>query len=93
MHCTQSTPNEPAHDASAAHMLWNLRTLLAARLERQGVDQAHMAGFLREMEKLLRELPDLTLPAVNARLHYLGWQDVNLDYHSMQLAAFCLEAR
>ncbi|MBI5577923.1 MAG: hypothetical protein HY895_02110 [Deltaproteobacteria bacterium] len=93
MQSIQSTPSEAAHDASTVHMGWNLRTLLAARLERQGVDQAHMAGFLREMERLLRELPDVTLPEVNARLHYLGWQDVNLDYHSMQLAAFCLEAR
>lgn len=93
MHCTQGTRSEAAHDASAVHMGWNLRNLLAARLERQGVDQAHVTGFLRDMERLLRELPDISLPAVNARLHYLGWQDVNLDYQSMQLAAFCLEAR
>jgi len=32
----------------------------------------------------------VTLPAVNARLHYLGWGDVTLDYHSMELAAVCL---
>jgi hypothetical protein len=45
------------------------------------------------MEKLLRELLDATLPAVNARLHYLGWRGVTLDCHSMQLAALRLEER
>jgi hypothetical protein len=89
--CAQGSLDETAHDASAAHMSRKLRALLVTRLERQGVDQAHMDGFFREMEKLLRELPDVTLPAVNARLHYLGWRDVTLDYHSMQLAVFCLE--
>jgi hypothetical protein len=38
-------------------------------------------------------IPDVTLPAGNARLHYLGWTDVTLDYHSMQRAAFCGEVR
>jgi len=91
--CTHSSLKEAAHDISGADMTRNLRALLATRLERQGVDQAQMAGFLREMEQLLRELPDVTLPAVNARLHYLGWGDVTLDYHSLELAAFCLEGR
>jgi hypothetical protein len=82
-----------AHDASAACIPQKLSAILVARLERQGVDQAHMAGFFREMQKLLRELPDATLPAVNARLHYLGSRDVTIDYQSMQLTAFCLEDR
>jgi len=57
------------------------------------VGQAQMDGFFREMKKLLRELPDVSLPAVNARLHYLGWVDVTLDYHSLELAAFCIGDR
>jgi hypothetical protein len=52
-----------------------------------------MSGFFRELAKLMGEFPDVTLPAVNASLHYLGWTDVTLDYHSMQLAAFCLGNR
>jgi hypothetical protein len=91
--CTHSPLKEAAHDISGADMTRNLRALLVTRLERQGVDQAQMAGFLREMEQLLRELPDVTLPSVNARLHYLGWGDVTLDYRSMQFAAFCMDDR
>lgn len=63
---------------------WHVRALLVARLERQGVGQAQMAGFFRELAKLMTDLPDATLPAVNARLHYLGWGDVTMDYHSLQ---------
>ena len=88
--CTQSVFKKADYDTSAAQKKQQLRVLLVERLERQGVEQAQMSGFFRELEKLLSGLPDVTLPAVNARLHYLGWGDVTLDYHSMELAAVCL---
>jgi hypothetical protein len=31
-----------------------------------------MAGFFRELAQLISELLDATLPAVKAKLHYLG---------------------
>ena len=71
-----------------AECLW---ALLVQRLERQGVEQPHMTGFLRELGKLLSAFPDMTPPAANAKLRYLGWTDVALDYQSMQLASVCLE--
>jgi hypothetical protein len=91
--CAQGSQLETAYDVSSAHQVRQLRALLAARLERQGVGQAQMAGFFRELAQLIRKLPDATLPAVNARLHYLGWGDVTMDYHSLQLAAACLAER
>jgi hypothetical protein len=91
--CTPWVLKEANYDASAAQKAQHLRTLLAVRLEQQGVEQAQMSGFFRELAKLMGEFPDVTLPAVNARLHYLGWTDVTMDYHSMQLAAFCLSNR
>lgn len=68
-----------------------LQSLLVQRLERQGVEQPHMTGFLRELGKLLTAFPDMSPPAANEKLRYLGWTDVALDYQSMQLAAVCLE--
>ena len=93
MDCTQSVFKEADCNASAAQKEQQLRALLVERLERQGVEQAQMSGFFRELAKLMSEFPDVNLPAVNARLQYLGWTDVTLDYHSMQLAAFCLGNR
>jgi hypothetical protein len=68
-----------------------LRALLVQRLERQGVEQPHMTGFLRELAKVLSAVPELSPSAANAKLHYLGWTDVALDYQSMQLASVCLK--
>lgn len=70
-----------------------LRALLVQRLERQGVEQPHMTGFLRELGKVLSAVPELSPSAANAKLHYLGWTDVAIDYQSMQLAAVCLGGR
>jgi len=46
--------------------------------------------LLRELGKLLSAFPDMSPPAANEKLHYLGWTGVDLDYQSMQLAAACL---
>jgi len=70
--CAQGSQLETAYDVSSANQVRQLRALLAARLERQGVGQAQMAGFFRELAQLISELLDATLPAVNAKLLYLG---------------------
>lgn len=82
---------EKTVSSSSAHgQAQCLRALLVQRLERQGVEQPHMTGFLRELGKLLSAFPDMSPPAANEKLHYLGWTGVDLDYQSMQLAAACL---
>ena len=91
MACAQSSLENAVSGSSADCQTQCLRALLFQRLERQGVEQPHIAGFLRELGKLLSAFPDMTPPAANAKLHYLGWTDVALDYQSMQLAAVCLE--
>jgi hypothetical protein len=87
----QSVLENTVSGSSADCQAQCLRALLVQRLERQGVEQPYMAGFLRELGKLLSAFPDMTPPAANAKLQYLGWTDVALDYQSMQLAAVCLE--
>jgi hypothetical protein len=29
---------------------------------------------------------------INKRLHFLGWDDFEMDYHTLQLAKACFEA-
>jgi hypothetical protein len=36
---------------------------------------------------------DVALPMVHDRLHCLGWENMTLDYRSMQFAAFCMDDR
>ena len=34
--------------------------------------------------------PNMNFSQVNERLHYIGWNDIELDYHTFQLAKECL---
>lgn len=34
---------------------------------------------------------DMNFLQATKRLHYLGWDDIELDYHTFQLAKECLE--
>jgi hypothetical protein len=88
--CGKGSLHEPVSGISAEWRAQGLRVLLVQRLERQGVESFHMTGFLRELAKLLEASPGINPPAANAKLHYLGWTGVALDYQSIQLAAVCL---
>jgi hypothetical protein len=35
--------------------------------------------------------PHLSLSQVNRQLHYLGWEGVEMDYHTLQLMLSCFE--
>ncbi len=35
--------------------------------------------------------PNMSLSQVNERLHFLGWNDIELDYHTHQLAIECFD--
>ena len=60
--------------------------LLHNRLKSIGLDGSSRDGFLRSLSRALSLRPEAPLDAVNRQLHYLGWQDVELDYHTLQLA-------
>lgn len=60
--------------------------LLHNRLKSIGIDANSRAGFLRSLSRALSLRPEAPLDDVNRQLQYLGWQDVALDYHTLQLA-------
>jgi hypothetical protein len=66
------------------------RTLLR-RLEAQGMDPCLIPGFIRCLANALRAAPPGDLIQINKHLHYLGWDTFELDYHTLELAATCLE--
>jgi hypothetical protein len=43
------------------------------------------------LAKILSQDPDVDPAAANERLRYLGWQEVHVDYHILQLALACFE--
>ena len=66
--------------------------LLNNRLKSIGLEGNNRVGFLRSLSRALTLRPEAPLAAVNRQLHYLGWQDVELDYHTLQLAVAHFEA-
>ena len=60
--------------------------LLHDRLTTIGLDPNNVRGFLKTLFRAITQSPGASLTAVNRRLQYLGWQDVELDYHTLQLA-------
>jgi hypothetical protein len=48
-------------------------------------------GFIRSLANTIFVNPQMDISQVNNRLHWLGWDDVELDYHTLQLAIACFE--
>ena len=68
-----------------------IKEILFQRLEKRGVDFNFMPGFIRSLVNSCRNDPQMNLAQINRRLHYLGWDGIKLDYHTLQLAIACLE--
>ena len=63
-----------------------LEEKLFYRLERGGVNRAMVPGFLRNLANTRKRHSPMNHSQVQAQLRYLGWNDIELDYHTWQLA-------
>jgi len=68
-----------------------IKEILFQRLEKNGVDFNFMPGFIRSLVNSCSNDPEMNLSQINRQLHYLGWNGIELDYHTLQLAIACLE--
>jgi hypothetical protein len=69
-----------------------LKQILFRRLEEQGIDACNIPGFIRSLAGAVLNNPGMNLDQINQRLHYLGWDGLDMDYHTFQLAIACFEA-
>jgi hypothetical protein len=69
----------------------NLRLLLIDRLKSKGMDPALIPSFLKALTSLIALEPGIGPAEVNQKLHALGWDEVTMDYHCLQIAIACLE--
>jgi hypothetical protein len=69
-----------------------LRKKLVERLESMGMDSNIIPGFIRSLSNAVLVNSHMNLLQVNKRLNWLGWDGIELDYHTFQLAKACLEA-
>ena len=62
------------------------KQIFMSRLEMKGLGKSTIPGFIWILKRCLQDNPDMNHFEANQRLNCLGWDDVDLDYHTMQLA-------
>ncbi len=69
----------------------NLNQIFLQRLIKIVVEPNLISGLTKALAVFFYLNPNMSLSQVNERLHYLGWNDIELDYHTYQLAIECLD--
>jgi hypothetical protein len=72
--------------------LGTLKEMLIQRLKNMGVETCLIPALLKQMVSVFFSQPHMTRAAINQRLAFLGWRDVEIDEHTYQLAVACFEA-
>ncbi|MEE8397837.1 MAG: hypothetical protein V3S89_02445 [Desulfobacterales bacterium] len=66
--------------------------VLIGRLSETGIEPDLIPGFMKSLLNIFKGDPHLAPGQANSRLRYLGWDGIELDYHTLQLAIACFEA-
>jgi len=69
-----------------------LLKILINRLEKKGIEPSIINGFIRDLANTIVANTSMNLLQVNKHLHLLGWDSVELNYHTLELATACFEA-
>ena len=64
---------------------------LINKLKGKGLVNNLIPRFIKDLAYSFQIDPSVSLSVVNDRLHFLGWEDVELDYHTLQLAIASFE--
>ena len=68
-----------------------LAEILIERLEKKGMWSGEIPGFIRDLSNALLVNPHLNHLHLNDQLHLLGWNDLDLDYRTFEVAIACFE--
>jgi hypothetical protein len=66
---------------------------LMHKLMENGVEPSMIPGFIRSLANAFLVNPDMSHCQANQRLKYLGWDNVEIDYHTFLLAVTSLETK
>jgi hypothetical protein len=69
-----------------------LRQLLIQRLSHKGLEKNLIPGFLRSLANSINLGQNQNFTLINKHMRHMGWDDIDLDYHTFELARNCLEA-
>ncbi len=74
-------------------MVTMLDKKLVLKLIENGVEASLIPGFIRSLANACLITPDISHCQANKRLKYLGWENIEIDYHTFELAMTSLEAK
>ena len=66
---------------------------LVNKLLENGIDASLIPGFIRSLANACLVDPHMAPSQANKRLKYLGWEGIEIDYHTLQLAITSLETK
>ncbi len=66
---------------------------LIHKLLENGIEASLIPGFIRSLANACLINPNMSHCQANKRLKYLGWDDIEIDYHTLQLAITSLETK
>ena len=64
---------------------------LINELQEKGINDEIIPRFIKDLAYSYEIDPSFSLSEINDRLHHLGWNDIELDYHTLQLAIASLD--
>ncbi|MCU0558936.1 MAG: hypothetical protein MUD16_01925 [Desulfobacterales bacterium] len=70
----------------------DLKLLLIDRLKSKGMDPALIPAYLKALASLIASEPGIEPASANRKLRSLGWDEVEIDYHCLQIAIACQES-
>jgi hypothetical protein len=68
------------------------RQILVDRLAANGLEKDTIPSFIRSMRICFATNPKMNHLKANRQLQFLGWYDIEVDYHTLQLSIACFEA-
>jgi hypothetical protein len=69
-----------------------LTEIMIKRLKKKGIRPDIIPGFVRDLLNAISINPECSLQDLNSKLHFLGWDDFELDYYTVQLVIAGSEA-
>jgi len=70
----------------------DLKKILIERFGRKGIEPVLIPGLMKNILASLKDRPDSTHEEVSERLHFIGWNDFDLDENTLQIIIADYEA-
>ena len=66
--------------------------IVKKRLITKGLELSAIPAFIRNLANTIESNPYISIQTLNSRLHFLGWDEFDLDYYTLQLIIAYLES-